>query len=384
MSINRYPAITGTAVTYPGSGTNQYPSVTVPASLYQISSDVDYVINNIRYDKDNTRYQNLSSNTSLYLYIFPDATYYTWTTRLVALTSTQTSVYGNNVFLYGTGTGVIYWSTNGTSWTTRNSSIGATSINSLAYGNGLYLLVGNGNRLATSTDGITWTSRTSAQSSTTLWRLAGAGGGIFMAMANNLLSTSTDGITWTTRTFAFSPNEDTYAYGANFHITGQGGGVIGSTDGITWSTRLTLAQGAQSVGFLNNIFVVGTGAAAGSPGQIYTSTDGITWTLRFTATVDAGFRTRPMYTGSLYIMPFEGATASFRNAYAVSTDGISWVQSKGTGNLNGTNTTTYFTNNGNTIVSYSSGAIGTIEKNNVTASVLLANVGVVYSTENAV
>jgi hypothetical protein len=60
----------------------------------------------------------------------------------------------------GSGSNVIYTSTNGTSWTTVTHSLGAAFLDGI-FANGLYILVGESGRILTSPDGVTWTSRTS-------------------------------------------------------------------------------------------------------------------------------------------------------------------------------------------------------------------------------
>lgn len=91
-------------------------------------------------------------------------------------------------------------STNGTTWTTRNSAI-ASNLYSITTGNNIFVAVGNNGSITTSTDSITWSARTSPQTGTA-WSSVAFQNGIFLAVANGIsnnvsVAYSTNGTTWT-------------------------------------------------------------------------------------------------------------------------------------------------------------------------------------------
>jgi len=90
----------------------------------------------------------------------------TWTDRLVTVSGGNFLVKQINglwIVSGGSGSNVIYTSTNGTSWSTITHSLGAAFLDGI-FANGLYILVGENGRILTSPDGVTWASRTSGTS----------------------------------------------------------------------------------------------------------------------------------------------------------------------------------------------------------------------------
>ena len=98
-------------------------------------------------------------------------------------------------------TGTHLTSTNGTSWTSRNSPVNMAF---LSVANGLFFANGTGSTSTyyTSTDGITWTTRATLPTSAA-WTGFTYVNGYYVATGTTTSAYSTDGINWTTK--AFSP-----------------------------------------------------------------------------------------------------------------------------------------------------------------------------------
>ena len=91
--------------------------------------------------------------------------------------------------------GNIIASSNGTSWSARNSGV-SDWLYSVRYLNGIYLAVGENGRILTSPDSINWTPRNSG---TTLWLNDSAyvNGAWYIAANSGTVLSSTDSINWT-------------------------------------------------------------------------------------------------------------------------------------------------------------------------------------------
>jgi hypothetical protein len=108
------------------------------------------------------------------------------------------------------------YSTNGTTWT--GGSIGAlggsAALNvqalDVAFSGSIYVMVGTKGMIYTSTNFTTWTARTSG-TTTDLYSVSYANGQ-FVAYGTNTLLTSTDGITWTSRTLPQIQTDDILSY----------------------------------------------------------------------------------------------------------------------------------------------------------------------------
>jgi hypothetical protein len=274
-------------------------------------------------------------------------------------TNNQTTTYGNGLYVIGAAAGRIATSTNGTTWSLKNS--GTTSaINRLTYGNGVYVAVGAGGLVLTSTDTNTWTSRTSGTVSALnavtygngLYVYGGAGGVLasstdavtwtartsgtvsiinalaygngkyaFATTGANGVSTSTDAVTWTQRTTGTSSLINTISYqsvsGADLWVYGTNGTTNNclktSTDAVTWTAR-TFGETAtiKALTYGNNTLVAGTQA-----GTIRTSTDGVTWTSRTSGT-----------TSSIQDLTYGSGgfvSAITLGSISTSTDGTTWA-----------------------------------------------------------
>ena len=231
----------------------------------------------------------------------------------------QTTTYGNGLYVIGAAGGRIATSTNGTTWSLKNS--GTTSaINRLTYGNGVYVAVGAGGLVLTSTDATTWTSRTSGTASAL--NAVTYGNGLYVyGGAGGVLASSTDAVTWTARTSGTVSVINTLAYGNGKYAYGAvGGGLSTSTDATTWTARTT-GTGSTintiSYQLVNSADLWVFGANGTSLNCLRTSTDAITWTARTfgeTATIKG-----LTYGNSTLVAGTQAGTIR------TSTDGVTWT-----------------------------------------------------------
>lgn len=281
---------------------------------------------------------------------------------------------------------VVRSSTTGTSWTSATQVASATlygyRFNGIERSESDSLFVACGYRsfggalglIYTSTDGTTWTSRTSnstgsltsvARSDTQdRWVVVGQNGTV------PCIRTSSDGITWATQT---APHTATGYYRAvavnntlGFWVTvGDGGAIATSTDGLTWTSRTsnTTSQ-LLGVGCSPTMAV-----AVGSGGRIVTSTDGINWTVR-----SSGISSYSIMSVAWSQDEQLWVAVSLTNQVTTSPDGINWTAraTGGATNINdvyrsevkdlwlgsGSNATIYSSTGGVTVSSVTGAAVG--------------------------
>jgi len=162
----------------------------------------------------------------------------------------------------GTG-GTILSSTDGSTWTQRNS--GTTNwLTAVTYGGGQYIAVGDNGCVLLSSDSVVWFS--AAQSATTarLNNVIFAAGKYVAVGESGTIITSPDGRTWAASNSNLTGwlrgltyvDAFTYTYSAppvlvtvpsRFIAAGQGGAIISSTDGITWGNEGSLYGMSPSV-----------------------------------------------------------------------------------------------------------------------------------------
>jgi hypothetical protein len=181
------------------------------------------------------------------------------------------------VFSSGTFTGVgpggaIYQSSDGVTWTQRNSAT-TEDLNAVTSGGGLLVAVGASGAIQTATTGTVWTSRTSGTS----LALNGVtyANGLYVAVGQHgTILTSPDAINWSGQFSGTLSNLTSVTAGsAGFVAVGTGGVVVLSGDGVTWSSENSgTAATLNAVCFGNGYYL-----AAGNDAIVLTSLDGETW-----------------------------------------------------------------------------------------------------------
>lgn len=113
------------------------------------------------------------------------------------------------------GSNIVYWTTNGTTWTTASTGTidSGNGQGQITFGNGTFVYTGDGGRVAVSTNATTWTIATLPWTSAQLTDIKYANGWFLAAAPGTNTSpvnwgffASTDGITWAKGQSSASPN----------------------------------------------------------------------------------------------------------------------------------------------------------------------------------
>jgi photosystem II stability/assembly factor-like uncharacterized protein len=166
-------------------------------------------------------------------------------------------------------------------WHLRNPSSQGSTLSNIVYGNEIFVAIGVDGIILTSSDGATWTSRNSGTKHH-LYSVA-YGNDTFVATGEGgIILTSSDGVMWTltnsgTRNYLYGV---TYGNGT-FVVVGYPGTILTSQDGVTWASRNpgTNEQAMIGVTYSNDTFVI-----VGGHGTILTSPDGVAWISRNSGT----------------------------------------------------------------------------------------------------
>ena len=220
------------------------------------------------------------------IYTSPDGDGTNWTTQNSGGSTVNGVTYGNDTFVTAGRNGEILTSTDGTTWTSRDSETDA-SLSGVTYANGTFVAVGNSGTIITSTDGTTWTPRDSGTTNQNLTDVTYGNGTFVTTGSNGTILTSTDGTTWTTRDSGIG---GVHLYGVSYEnsifvAVGKIGTVLTSTDGTSWTSR-TSGTTERLNGVTN---ANGTFLTVGYSGTILTSTDGATWTEQISGTTNTLF-----------------------------------------------------------------------------------------------
>ena len=261
----------------------------------------------------------------------------TWTQRSnTFFSSTINSIdFSNGLFVVGWDSG-ISTSTNGFSWTTRNT----TPTKCVKYANNLWVAVGSSGGILTSTDGITWINRGTYMREgygvaygkdglgNDLWIVGGWNNGNNSDDFN--IATSSNGTTWTGSRLNHMSQYRCVAYANGIWVIGGYGTsntIIASNNGSNWSgCGLTLSNHCSGIAYGNNLWVaVGYSGAYGGTTQA-TSTNGFGWVGQESpiwTDGDAGY-----FSGYFNNKWFVGGTR-FTNGgtgIATSTNGSTWIR----------------------------------------------------------
>jgi hypothetical protein len=138
--------------------------------------------------------------------------------------------FGNGIFVVGGTVGSMFTSTNGLSWTARQSLFAGNHIRKILWANNMFMAVGNNGTVTTSTDGITWQLRPFNQvlgltnltwnPDESIWAVTDAGTSIRYSADN--------GNTWVARTAIDRIDNSTFIYvnGRYFYATGNDSNAI--------------------------------------------------------------------------------------------------------------------------------------------------------------
>jgi len=177
------------------------------------------------------------------------------------------------------GDETILTSSNGTTWTERNSWI-SEELYEVTYGNGLFVTVGDKGTILTSLDENSWTERTSGTSR----HLRGVtfGDGLFVTVGRSgTILTSSNGTSWRKRNIETSEWLSGVTYGNGLFVTvGEDGIILTSSNGTHWKERKSgTSRYLYGVTYGNGLFVT-----VGSWGNILTSSNGTRWKERKSGT----------------------------------------------------------------------------------------------------
>jgi hypothetical protein len=188
----------------------------------------------------------------------------------------------------------IYSSTNGTDWMPNTTQI--ANVYGITYGNGLFVAVGDSaltgggtgttNRnIYTSSDGFSWTPRNSGAPTTDARPIndVAYGAGRFVAVdRSGYFYTSINGVSWSRNTAYGNPLDGincNISYVNGRFIASVPSGNLTSADGLSWSPMVkNLDNSLARVIYTNGVYVGLAGSAyPGEPSIIFSSTDATNW-----------------------------------------------------------------------------------------------------------
>jgi hypothetical protein len=211
-----------------------------------------------------------------------------WTLRASATANLRLTAvtFGSNSFVAVGATvesinhPVVWTSPDGIAWTPRDTTSlllpNGNWLSGVTYGKGRFVAVGgipSTNTVAVSTDGISWTLRDSGLSNTGLTPLSGVayGNGVFVAVGADV-TTSEDGLEWTPRDSSGWYRLYGVTYGQDRFVGVGPYSLVYSTNGTNWMV------GGPSTGYYLNGVTCGEGdfVYVSGGGSAY-STNGTNW-----------------------------------------------------------------------------------------------------------
>ena len=238
--------------------------------------------------------------------------------------------YGNGVWVAGSTSHGLWWSTNGRSWTQGTGSMTSYTFNSVYYGNGVWVAGSNSHGFWRSTDGKAWTQvtgTTASYSVASVYNAFNIQSQSYIWVASIGLQGlwwSNDGTTWTKGTGSMNGNYHNVVHCVvnTSSVSVQSLWVVGGTAGIVWSTDgKAWTQGTGAVNFEISSVYYGNGVwVAGSTSHgLWWSADGKAWTQVTGATTGYTFN-------SVYYANCTWIAVSASHGIWWSNDGINWVQ----------------------------------------------------------
>lgn len=186
------------------------------------------------------------------VYVSSDAT--TWASQFLGTWhDLQAILHDGRQFVIAAGGGQIYTSPDGLDWTRQSSALGM-DLYGIAFGGGRYVAVGAGPAIVWSDDAVHW-QRTVITSLPIGLSGVGYGNGMWVAVGNpdSQLWSSLDGEHWTKRNPGITAGMDgvTYASG-RFWVSSYSGHIISSTDGVNWVPEETgVTTRLEGIKYLN-------------------------------------------------------------------------------------------------------------------------------------
>lgn len=248
--------------------------------------------------------------------------------------------------------GLMRTSTNGITWTSRNSGFGSTTIRHVSrQDTGVYVAVGDNGTMRQSTDAITWTTRLTGTTNKLLGvspkSLSANQGTVVVGEQSTFLVNNDSGLTSYTqvpvgylRVNAGITNRRVRVLNNNYFVSDTIGDIYISTNGTTWTNPLFTFGATNAMRYFNGTYLVGN-----DKGYLYTSTNLTAWTTR-----DAGFYNLTNQTSTNNLTDFivgPSTVVAFGSTgkLSTSTDGITWTTRTNPLTLNATLTAGIYYNN---------------------------------------
>lgn len=178
--------------------------------------------------------------------------------------------------------GTIYQSTDGVSWTFRESPVQGQIISSVAWGNNTFVAITISGEIISSPDGANWTLQRQFNTMSVLTSVKWinnqfiAVGINYTSGANGQVLSSPDGVNWTLNTNSVPATFNDIDWGGGQYVAvGSAGAIYTSMNLTDWerqTSNINSSNHLYSVAWGNDMFV-----AAGTNGYFCTSTDGVNW-----------------------------------------------------------------------------------------------------------
>jgi len=197
-------------------------------------------------------------------------------------------------------------------------------LSGLTYALGRFVAVGEQGTILTSTDGQTWTARNSG-SAENLNGVAGGAAGYLAVGSRGAMLASANGVDWTARSYSPVGKGDLQvaAYGhqtfvavsRNYPLSTST--LFRSVDGVTWTPASnSIPNYVNSIAYANGLFVAVTEYTAQSKATAFTSGDGWFWSPTYTGVERSLYDV--IYTGTMFLAAGDRGTLLF------SSDGYGW------------------------------------------------------------
>jgi hypothetical protein len=163
--------------------------------------------------------------------------------------------FANGLFVVGGTLGSVWSSTNGTTWTYRQSNFGLNAINKIAFGNGIFMAVGANGTIGVSTDGATWQLRPLGETPNVTNVVYNPDDNIFaISWGTSIRYSTNNGVTWTARNAqeAIANKTLLYANGQYFY----GNSIDGTSQRVYRVARAGLTTPSQTVPFTDTYIIL--------------------------------------------------------------------------------------------------------------------------------